>query len=311
MKRIAKIICVLFMALPVCAQSFENTVNAVIGDVSYQQRFGRNPNESTNEILRLQTHLSYVEAMLSSKDVSHLSESQQRNRAAVMELLREYWMNGVFPTNYDYPGRRPCFIDRDGNICAVGYLIEKTVGREVAEAINEDHQYDYLLDMDEEVIARWADTYGLTLEECAMIQPAYGWQPVKTEAPIPTSYGISSGFAGGANIGINIMNLKGSSPTVAYIGFLTGATQVVLGLTHLKKDKTTYGIVGGDQITSYKAQNNLSYINIAAGTTTILTSAFNLFINSKMKDKRNALGLYSYPGANNQMTAGLSFSRSL
>jgi hypothetical protein len=47
------------------------------------------------------------------------------------------------------------------------------------------------------------------------------------------------------------------------------------------------------------------------GTTTMLTSALNLIINSKIKDKRSALNLYSYQGLNNEMNLGLSFARRL
>src|ERR1041384_3500069 len=56
------------------------------------------------------------------------------------------------------------FIDADKNICAVGYLIEQTSGREVAEQINATHQYDYLLDMHEPIIEKWAQEHGFSLE---------------------------------------------------------------------------------------------------------------------------------------------------
>jgi hypothetical protein len=140
-------------------------VNAVLHDDSYVTAFGTLPNAGTDEQLRIQTHLSYVEQLLRSRSVDHLSAAQCRNRASILAVLQQYREAGVFPVNRDFPGeRRPCFIDADGNICAVGYLIEQTKGRALAEQINEKHQYDYLLDMNEEAIAQWADEYGLTLE---------------------------------------------------------------------------------------------------------------------------------------------------
>lgn len=311
----------IFLSLQLCAfficalAQTQNTVNAIIGDESFLASY-QPPDESTNEILRLQTHLAYVENLLRDKDVSCLNKQQQQKRTDVLNLLRIYWQAGIFPKNYDYLERRPCFIDRDGTICAVGYLIEQTAGRSLAEAINQKHQYDYVLDMNEDAIAHWADEHGLTLEECAMIQPMYGnWPATETQnVPIKTGYGIGSGFAMGINAGVNLMNLHpryAHTKAASYIGLVSGATQIVLGLTHIRKDETE-GLINGPLVTySYKAQNNLSYLNIAAGSATVFTSAFNLLLSKKLKGKRNALNLYSYPTGSQQMKAGLSFTRTL
>ena len=237
----------------------------------------------------------------------------------MLQLLHEYWNAGVFPNNYDYPGeRRPCFIDRNGNICAVGYLIEMTAGRETAETINERHQYDYIADMNEESVKNWAEEYGLTLEECAMIQPAYGGWPSnnqKVEQPIKSSYGVSSGVLGGVNIAITAINIAGRNPrsnTMSYVGLVTGAAQIVLGATNIKKDVESEPMSSFyPSGKSYKAQNNLSYLNIAAGSATMITSAVNIYLNKKLSTKRNAFNLYSYPGMNQELNMGVSFVRNL
>lgn len=296
-----------------------NSVNAILGDESFVVAFHLLPNEETDEVLRLQTHLRYVENLLANKDVAHLTETQKTNRAFILRLLHDYWENAIFPRNHEYEDRRPCFIDRDGNICAVGYLIEKTAGRQMAEDINQKHQYDYLLDMNEDVIAKWANEYGLTVEECAAIQPSYGYWPpaynAQTQAmPIKTAYGISSGFAMGVNAGMMLMNVSprfASPKTVSCIGLVSGTSQIVLGIVNIRKDETG-GLLNGPAVTySYKAQNNLSYLNIAAGTATVLTSTFNLLLNRKLKDKRNAFNVYGYPGGGQQAAAGFSFTRTL
>ncbi|HVF97665.1 MAG TPA: hypothetical protein VM871_10100 [Flavisolibacter sp.] len=298
----------------------ENTVNAILGDESFLAHFQQSPTEKTDEVLRLQTHLQYVEYLLRNKDVSHLAKEQGEKRSVVLQLLHNYTQNGIFPKNYDYGERRPCFIDRDGNACAVGYLIEKTEGRTVAEGINQKHQYDYLLDMKEEIVAEWADTHGLTLEECAMIQPTYGYVPPgyasqTQNVSIKTGYGVASGFAIGLNAGVNVMNLRpqpdANAKVISYIGLLSGASQIVLGLANVRQDEMTNVVNGPAVMYSYKAQNNLSYLNIAAGTATVFTSTFNLLLNKKLRDKRNAFNLYGYPGSQNQMLAGLCFTRTL
>lgn len=150
-------------------------VNAVIGDISYIWKYGKAPGIHTNEQLRIATHLEYVEKLLRSRDASGLPQELQESRAELLDHLHEYWNAGAFPVNYDFPGeRRPCFIDKNGNICAVGYLVEQSAGRKMAEAINARYQYSYIADMNMPALLGWVENSGLTLEECAMIQPEYG-----------------------------------------------------------------------------------------------------------------------------------------
>jgi hypothetical protein len=151
-----------------------NTVNAVLGDESFVKTFGTAPTAYTNETLRIRTHLAYVERLLRQKDCSSLTPAQRARRAVMLDKLHEYWLAGRFPVNEAYPNeRRPCFIDRFGSICAVGYLIEQSAGRELAERINARHQYEYIATMTMPALAAWVATSGLTKEECAMIQPGY------------------------------------------------------------------------------------------------------------------------------------------
>jgi hypothetical protein len=295
------------------AQTISQPINPIVQDQGFIQLTGVEPDAYTPELARIQSHLCYVEGLLRQQDVSHLNPAQQYKRSVALDLLHTYWTAGVFPVNYDYPGeRKPCFIDRDGNICAVGYLVQETAGREVAEQINTQHQYDYIMDMHEPVVNAWAGENGFTLEECAMIQPSYGGDltPVYREAPLKKEYGITSGVLGGANLALSFMNMSGrykGSKEVAIIGLMAGAANIIIGADKIRKDKEELTINGPKIITSYKPQNNLSYINIAMGTTTILTSAFNLLVNRK--ERKSSIGLYSYPGVNNNLNMGLSFSK--
>ncbi|HJW28324.1 MAG TPA: T9SS type A sorting domain-containing protein, partial [Saprospiraceae bacterium] len=137
-------------------------------------RFGHAPDANTNEDLRIQTHLSYVENLLRQKDVSNLPPAVREKRAHLLDLLHDYWQAGKFPRNFDYTDRRPCFIDKNNTICAVGYLVEKTAGLEVAEDINKSHQYDDIFDMNDAVVNNWINESGFSKTEIAMIQPDYG-----------------------------------------------------------------------------------------------------------------------------------------
>ena len=223
------------------AQQKLQEVNALLHDESYIASFGVIPDIATNEQERIQTHLSYVEQLLRTAHATNLTNNQQANRSFILDILQQYWTCGIFPTNRDYPDeRKPCFIDADGNICAVGYLIEQTKGRQLAEDINAKHQYDFLLNMNEPAIQAWADEYGLTLEECAMIQPTYGAPPAEqtSYAEIQTGYGVSSGLVGGTNIAINIANLSNRlkhNVALSYIGLVAGTTQVIMGIANVKR----------------------------------------------------------------------------
>lgn len=294
------------------AQSTGQTVNAVLGDESFLYRFGFLPDEETPEQVRIQTHLAYVEEFLRQKTVESLSIQQKINRARILDLLHAYREAGNFPSNRDYPDeRRPCFIDADGNICAVGYLLANTWGMDAAEDINSRNQYAYIAEMKEPALLQWAEEHGLSLEECAMIQPAYGPPPPAQTvyAELEPAYGISSGILGGANFAGNLVLLSGkaSSKPWAYAGMIGGGGQLILGLANIRKSQNTAGVNGYDSYTRYRAQNNLSYLNIAMGTATLLHSGYRL-IRMKQGKSDLPLNVYGYPNEANSMTLGIYFA---
>lgn len=176
----------------------QQTINPVIGDTSYLVAFGTLPDKHSGEQLRIHTHLSYVEQRLRAADCSELTDEQLIARKTVLDHLRVYADRGQFPLNTAYRNeRRPCFIDEAGTICAVGYLVEQTAGRDVAEQINDVHQYDVIADMQLPQLAEWADRNGLTLRECAMIQPTYEYlRPTVYTMPRKGIYmGYTNAFA--------------------------------------------------------------------------------------------------------------------
>lgn len=290
------------------SNNIDQTVNAVIGDFSFMETFGQRPTNETDESSRLQTHLKYVENLLRSKDISSLTKEQRVNRLKMLDLLNEYWMAGAFPKNYDYPDQRiPCFIDKDGNICAVGYLIEQTAGRQVAEKINSKFKYEYLLAMNDQKIDSWIQESGLTKEECAMIQPAYG--PAPTDNYISPAYGVSSSLIGGLNLSMNTINgiqiSKGDkNKTVPILGLITGAGQITLGAFNYPKEQITWG---GTYVNT--SQRNLSLINIGLGTSTLILSSWNLITNRNPKEKSFSWNVYSFPTQDNTTGFGVNLTK--
>lgn len=180
---------ILSAAPPADALSPLAPVNAIVGDAGFVAEHHRAPTAADSEVDRIRAHLRYVIAELRSAPAPFGPAALAR-RAALLEALTGYAAAGVFPQNHVHPGRRPVFIDADGTLCAVGYLVTEASGREAAEALAARHRYDYVLDMHDDALDAWAAEHGFTLRELAMIQPSYHWQqpvrPTPIPAPIPS-----------------------------------------------------------------------------------------------------------------------------
>ncbi|HEX8659419.1 MAG TPA: hypothetical protein VF690_17905 [Hymenobacter sp.] len=292
-------------------------VNVLVGNAGYVAAFGQAPTTTANDDVRVQAHLAYAERVLRERPVSGLSPALAQRRAHLLDLLHHYWVAGVFPRNYDYPGeRRPCFIDRAGRLCAVGYLVAETAGRPVAERINQEHQYDLITDMQTPALARWVQASGLTKAECALIQPRYGpATPVMTPEPVPTAYAVGSAVWGGANVMLAAANASQFNRPVAgrgaaYAGVLSGTGQLLLGALRLPADKPSEDFsIGWNPPAgkSYAAERTVSFLNIGAGTATLALSAWNLISHRPAKVGGTAVGVVSFPGQSGG--AGLSLTR--
>lgn len=311
----------LFLTIPVCflscSRTYEakqNSVNQLLGDISFVKKFGQKPDPKTEENLRIRTHLEYVENLLRKRDISQLEPELQENRRQMLDLLHFYWNEGVFPRNYDYQNeRKPCFIDKDGRICAVGYLVEHTAGKVVAEAINDKYKYEALLAMNDPLLDDWITQCGLTKEECAMIQPTYGSYPVYVYDDynhISAGYGVPSAILGGLSLSLNVLNgvqiAQGTRHKVTpMLGLVTGASQITLGLIKYPKEEVNdYG-----RTYVNKGERNLSLLNIGLGTTTILLSSWNLLTPKTKKENTLSWNVYSYPAQGSQLGLGVYLSK--
>lgn len=288
------------------------SVNAVLGDLSYVNAFGELPTDGTAEELRLRTHLRYVETRLRSQKVDHLSAAQQQQRTIMLDLLNAYHTSGIFPRNYDYAGQRiPCFIDRDGRICAVGYLIEHTSGRSAAESINDRWQYAYLHEMNDPALDDWVVFSGLTREECAMIQPAYGPTPGYDNDYVDRNYAIGTSILTGVNGAMGAVNaiqlLTGeTNQTAPIIGMVSGASQLTLGLARYPNEYIGFG---GPVV--HTTERNMSMLNIGLGAGTLVISTWNLLSNRERKPRATSWNLYSLPAPDQTMAVGISMTRRL
>ena len=209
-------------------------VNPVVGDASYVARFGRGPTARTPDALRIQTHLVYAELLLRQRTPAGWPAALRQRRAHLLDLLHTYWQAGMFPRNEAPDGQRhPCFIDRAGRICAVGYLVAQTAGRPAAERINQRFQYSNLLDMHDAALSRWVASSGLSPTDCALIQPTYGpiYTPVATGNNIPVGYGAASAVLGGLNLSAIALNSSEAGRWLPLLTMASGATRTMLGAT--------------------------------------------------------------------------------
>jgi hypothetical protein len=139
---------------------------------------------------------------------------------------------------------------------------------------------------------------GLTKEECAMIQPNYGYKQ-----SINPVYGITSSTLSGLNLSLITVNgiqigIGKKNNAVPIIGLITGVGQIALGSTMFP------------QISTFSYMNDskktLSMLNIGLGTTTMILSAWNLLTNRDPKDKLTTWNFYTFPTLDKK--TGMTFS---
>jgi hypothetical protein len=283
-------------------------LNAILGDISFFEKYSSLPTQSVSEVLLIQTHLEYVESLLRKASTAHLTKKQKKNRQKAIENLHFYWTAGVFPENREFLNdRKPCFIDAKGNLCAVGYLIEQSAGREVAEQINARYQYEYLMKMEWKVIDEWIASSGLTKLECAMIQPSYG--PTPTENYITPGFGYATAVFSGANVALSVMNVsqinrQNQGLFTPILGMVLGAGQITLGA--LNFPEIQYGWSG-----SYinETQRNYALMNVALGTSTMIFSTWSLITRKPDKTRNVSWNVGAFPTNRNQLNVAFSFRK--
>ncbi len=303
----------------------KNKVNMLLGNESYIKKFGAEPGETTSEQERIQTHLLYVESLLRERSTATLTTAQLAQRTRLLNLLHEYAVAGNFPNNAAYPGeRKPCFIGDNGNICAVGYLVEQTAGRAAAEEINERHKYETIYEMQhDQLLQNWVAQSGLTLEECALIQPTYGWPNPNTEpdpAPndqvISKSYGVTTGISAGFNLALNAVNQfqvkNGARSKLApVLGLATGAFSVVNGIRHYPRKP----VMSNNTITPYPLEESndtkklISVGNIALGSVTMILSTWNLIKNKHQPARKISWQPYYQPLNDGKAVYGVGLTK--
>ena len=122
------------------------------------------------EVARLHLHFARVRLWLRMQDSAPEMRPQ---RQQVIDELRRYAAQGVFPRNDTHPTMRPCFIDRDGRQCAVAHLLIQTGYNAEALQIAAQANGAFVAEMPFPELDIWAKQHGLTREELVVVQPMY------------------------------------------------------------------------------------------------------------------------------------------
>jgi hypothetical protein len=142
------------------------------GDDGFVDHLQREPKPGEDK-LRMHEHFVAVRARLAAKHATRPELEAKRQK--ILAYLDRYIEQGTTPDNTHLPWSTPVFIDDKGTICAVGYLIEQSAGRPLAEKIATHHRYDFIEDIAKDMpeVRAWVEQSGFTLDELGQIQPGY------------------------------------------------------------------------------------------------------------------------------------------
>lgn len=139
---------------------------------------------SLDESELLKKHLELVEYWLRKEEPAGLTPREKIARERNLQYLHDYWTKEESPRNYVLPHRNPVFIDQGDRVCAVGYLMVRGGRADLARALSKLDNKIYIREIRSAEFDAWVNESGLTVDELAWIQPAYGpqdaqeWEPV-------------------------------------------------------------------------------------------------------------------------------------
>ncbi|MDB4899234.1 MAG: hypothetical protein JWN53_1042 [Gemmatimonadetes bacterium] len=208
-----------------------------------ERRYTAHPN-AAREVHRIQAHFdSVVVELAAAATPLTLNESQRTRRTALTATLRAYRDRGVFPHNYEFPGRAvPYFVDsRTGTLCAVAHLLASTGRRDIVERVAWTDNNAWVSQLaGDTAFSAWLTANGITLAEAARIQVPY-----MIDSPTPEQRSRNAVFAivGPLAIGGTVMssilnthdNADGHSRAANVVGFVSGLATAGMGFVSAGK----------------------------------------------------------------------------
>ena len=195
------------------------------------------------EVTRLQRHFDSVDVELKSRNVSSLGSAQLARRAQLVGWLREYRDAARFPTNDRFANATPFFRDKDGVLCAMAYLIDRSGRSDIVNKVAATRNNAYIRELaDDPALIAWLDTWGLSVAEAARIQPSYGGDGIVF--PIDDDH-IDDADAIAA-IGLNSLSVASAAINVVkpsyfsgFLGIVAGTASIIAGANWLDENRGT------------------------------------------------------------------------
>ena len=217
------------------------------------------------EVARLQHHFDSVDIELISRDLSSFTPSQQASRARLRRWLREYRDAATFPKNDRFEMPTPFFRDREGTLCAMAYLIDRSGRGDIVDRVAATRNNAYIRDLaDDPALIAWLDSVALTVAEAARIQPAYGGYPFDPDNPGPVDgdFALAALGLGSTSLAMSAVNVMKPSYLSGFLGVLAGTASIYVGANHLNTNSGTQRVAA--------ATTALGAVSVGAGIYGIL-----------------------------------------
>ena len=228
------------------------------------------PSAREMEVTRLQRHFDSVDIELKSRNVAGYSASQLANRAQLVSWLRDYRSAGAFPTNDRFAEPTPFFRDKDGVLCAMAYLIARSGRTDIVDKVASTRNNAYIAELvDDPALVAWLETWGLSTEEAARIQPSYGGVIIypSNDNYVERDFALAAVGLGGVSLASTAVNFVKPSYFSGVLGVVAGAASVIAGATYLGESD------GGDAVAGLTI--GLGAVSLGAGIYGILDARRN------------------------------------
>jgi hypothetical protein len=199
------------------------------------------------EVMRLERHFDSVDVELRSRDVSALNATQRANRAQLVGWLRDYRNAGRFPVNDKFTQPTPFFRDKDGVLCAMAYLIDRSGRSDIVDKVAATRNNAYIRQLaDDPALISWLDSWGLSVAEAGRIQPSYGGGGLidDDDDVVDSDVALGAIGLGGASLAMTAVNIVKPSTASGLVGVLAGVSAIIFGAVNLDDDEYS----GNDQV---------------------------------------------------------------
>ena len=199
------------------------------------------------EVMRLERHFDSVDIELRSRDVSALNATQRANRAQLVSWLRDYRNADRFPVNDRFSQATPFFRDKDGVLCAMAYLIDRSGRSDIVDKVAATRNNAYIRQLaDDPALISWLNDWGLSVAEAGRIQPTYGGGDVidDDDDVVDSDVALGAIGLGGASLAMTAVNIVKPSTASGLVGVLAGVSAIIFGAVNLDDDEYS----GNDQV---------------------------------------------------------------